>query len=720
MLIISLPALLYGILHLIGYYHPAYFWGVDQLHYYSSSTFVFFTLIIATTMAISTRTAWILKIEQVIDSRLQGYFKGPYPCRWFNVFFALLFIALAYLFRDRSHFLGDSAKWFTILEYALSESAPLEKISGHHSHLDISGFEYINVQQPLDLFIHFQVYRLGHALWNWAPADAYEWTSCLAGGIYVLVLWEIAACLNTSILRRTTVFAFLITLGSSQFFFGYGESYTLVTLALMLYVWHSLRCLQGHSALIYPTLLLLLAAALHLIALSLLPSWLYLLWHDKGRLGSFLKRPKVYLPLLVAGSLIGLYVYVEFYRLMHLPLWETGEEGKYALLSIPHFANLSNEILLLSPFGLVWGIAFLVRRTASTPACSFMGWATLGTSALIAVHYISMGGRDWDLMALPGLFYSLWGILYLESSTQREERFRRVRWAVLPMMTLHTVFWIGINSSPERAIDRLGNLLKFFPNQALHYQYYTLGHYHLNIRQDSPEKAVHYLREAMRYTPSDNEYRATFYRKNLAKALLSIGNNQEAIDVFEEAYASQPNLFQYESDTTFQCRWAMAYFRRGMDCYYAQGDSAKAFSLWQKTIDKCLQVIQVETSLFALELLGRTFEEMGDFGEAIKAYQRCIDIEQDDVRLSSQYLNLGIAYAKSGNPQKAVEACKQAMHSNPEDHEIRYFLALSYLDLGEVDSAMKEYSILKNLDQRLADSLSIRLDAFHSNPDNAQ
>ncbi len=57
MLIISLPALLYGILHLIGYYHPAYFWGVDQLHYYSSSTFVFFTLIIATTMAISTRTA---------------------------------------------------------------------------------------------------------------------------------------------------------------------------------------------------------------------------------------------------------------------------------------------------------------------------------------------------------------------------------------------------------------------------------------------------------------------------------------------------------------------------------------------------------------------------------------------------------------------------------------------------------------------------------------
>ena len=111
---------------------------------------------------------------------------------------------------------------------------------------------------------------------------------------------------------------------------------------------------------------------------------------------------------------------------------------------------------------------------------------------------------------------------------------------------------------------------------------------------------------------------------------------------------------------------------------------------------------------------------MGNFDEAIKAYQRCIDIEQDDVRLSSQYMNLGIAYAKSGNPQKAVEACRQAMRSNPEDHEIRYFLALSYLDLGEVDSAMEEYSILKNLDQRLADSLSIRLDAFHSNPDNAR
>ncbi|MGY8827455.1 MAG: hypothetical protein ACKVJG_26670 [Candidatus Latescibacterota bacterium] len=458
---IVLPLFFYLLLHALGYYYPAHLWGADQLHYYSPWVAALFG-------AVGIGATWCMlhpPSMSRLDEALLSLRCAKVPAALWHGGLVLAFAATAYFFRDRSHLLGDSDKWFSILQHALTGDVSVADIPGHHSRLDIAGYEYINFQQALDLYVHFQVYCLGHALWVWQPSDSYEVLSCLAGGLYSLVLWKIAALLAPDFLQRFSLWSMALAMGSVQYFFGYGESYTLVTLATALYIWCSLHYLQGRFSLLYPTLSLALAGAFHLLSFSLALSWVYLLWRAPGRLGNTIRQPRIYGPLLAAGAGSAAYVYFNIYRSMHMPLWDAGERGFYAILSIPHWANWANELLLLGPFGAVWGLAFLFSRRAATPQGSFLGWAALGTSSLLFVHYISMGGRDWDLMAFPALACMLWGANCLQTMPENKSAWQQVRWGVLPVLIMHSSLWIGINHTTERAYDRLGNLLKYYPNR---------------------------------------------------------------------------------------------------------------------------------------------------------------------------------------------------------------------------------------------------------------
>jgi len=41
MMLVVLPALFYGFMHILGLYYPARLWGADQLHYYPLPVAVF-------------------------------------------------------------------------------------------------------------------------------------------------------------------------------------------------------------------------------------------------------------------------------------------------------------------------------------------------------------------------------------------------------------------------------------------------------------------------------------------------------------------------------------------------------------------------------------------------------------------------------------------------------------------------------------------------------
>ena len=100
---------------------------------------------------------------------------------------------------------------------------------------------------------------------------------------------------------------------------------------------------------------------------------------------------------------------------------------------------------------------------------------------LFFFHDAYLGARDWDVLALPVLFYTLLGYAAL-CTLPKAAAGRLLRWSVLPIALLHTVLWIGINADQQRALNRLGNLLQR-SGYALHAQAFALGHYHLNLRQ---------------------------------------------------------------------------------------------------------------------------------------------------------------------------------------------------------------------------------------------
>src|SRR3989442_1464954 len=94
--------------------------------------------------------------------------------------------------------------------------------------------------------------------------------------------------------------------------------------------------------------------------------------------------------------------------------------------------------------------------------------------------------------------------------------------------------------------------------------------------------------------------------------------------------------------------------------------------------------------------------ELGRWHEAVTAVQQAIHLKPDD---AEAYYNLGVAYGHLGHWRAAVAALQQAIHLKSDDAEAHLNLGVAYLILGDRDSALEEYTILKTLDQNLANDL---------------
>lgn len=481
-LLVIFPAIGYLGLHVLGFWYPRLLWGTDQFSYYPPVLLLAFIATCIASTAAALHSGLMVSVESAVGDILK---KLPAPSRL--AWPALLVCgATAWIFRVGSHHLGDSQMWFG-------------KVAAFASG-NVTAFPFM---EALDFLIHLEVFRLGYAFFGWQPVDAYALISIASCPVYVTLLWKISHELTSDRLRRITWFAVLITAGTLQFYFGYGESYTLVHLAAAAYALFALRFLAGKCHVAVPAGLLLLAMLLHLMSMCLIPSLAVLLYGD-ARLGSYLRNPKIKWLLVCIGGAASAALYAGLYQHHHLPFWTSPQPGRFPIISWDHALNLVNEVLLLSPFGLVWAAAS-GRRSLVEPARRFLLAALLGGAALVAVHNIVMGGRDWDLMSFPSIFGLLLGIAVIEGSASPSIHSRLVRWAILPAMIWHTTLWIGINHDPGRGLERLGNLLYHTPNQPLHYRAFVRGHYYLNLRDDPAEAARHF-REALELVRPDPTY----------------------------------------------------------------------------------------------------------------------------------------------------------------------------------------------------------------------
>lgn len=96
---------------------------------------------------------------------------------------------------------------------------------------------------------------------------------------------------------------------------------------------------------------------------------------------------------------------------------------------------------------------------------------------------------------------------------------------------------------------------------------------------------------------------------------------------------------------------------------------------------------------------GVTYSNLGHYKEAIEAFKDTIRIKSDCI---TAYVNLGAIYGRLGNHSESIKALEQAIHIKPDDINAHYNLGIVYLAFGDKASALKEYKILKDLDQESA------------------
>lgn len=165
------------------------------------------------------------------------------------------------------------------------------------------------------------------------------------------------------------------------------------------------------------------------------------------------------------------------------------------------------------------------------------------------------------------------------------------------------------------------------------------------------------------------------------------------------------------------------------DILFSQGESALAFSSLQnakevdgkyidaylKTAELSLYVRDYEKTMFNVKqailldklnptayfLRGWALKEQGDTVNAVKDYQKAIELKSD---YEQAYEELGLLYAIKNDPL-AVEYLNSAININNNNYNAMYSLALFYQDNGAIGQALETYQKLLEIKPDHADAL---------------
>jgi tetratricopeptide (TPR) repeat protein len=596
-------------------------WGLSQLAYVP--------LILRWMIIILAFLILVPKVNQVLYHALAGFFnlvdkslKGIN--RYYKyIFFSLISIIPFWFFKAKTHLLGD----------------------GYVRGSEIMARMKFSVTEPLDFYLHALVYRF-------LKLDAYQTytlISCVAGALFVFLALWLSHILGKENREKIFAFVVLVSMGSVQLFFGYIESYSLVYVGIMAYFLFSLWFLEGKCSVIFPSLALLFSISLHLSALYLLPSLIYL-----GMAKSRKEEKTFNFKSVFSITLILLLVGVGFFILSTRNPNQTSPttylislfgspKDPYSLFSFAHLVDMINEQLLLSPAGIIlWAIVIFLARKVNfkDKTVIFFMIVTLFAFLFAFIMDPKLGyARDWDLFSSTGLGYTLLGI-YLGFNYFREAKIKKLNYIIMALtstLLFSTLPWIYVNAQEEKAVERFKALLDLDVKRS-GYGHEILAYYYrdqslVNEEMEEWEKA---------FSVVENER----YIINWGNCYAKLGRYQEAMAMYKKAIQINPNF-------------AISYYNLGEALCY-MGRHEEAIKQYQAAINKDPHFLDAYTNL------GATLFELGRYPEALEVFNSGIRINPDYFPL---YYNIAIAYSKMGKPEDVVPLLRTYLERNPKDYQ---------------------------------------------------
>ncbi len=433
-------------LHVWGTAAPSHLnWGTHVFAFYPAGVTVV-VLLLVLLVAVS-------DVQKILLSYLEQLFRkiSKIPVAVTALLSAGCMVAGAFLFQVKMHLLGDGA----VLLRSNALAAWGDDLNKSFSN------------QPLMRLIYRSLLTVHGSGVVPSPHEIYLWIDIGAGILFIFILFWFFRKLENPVLECFLAGTFLLTSGSTQFFFGYVENYVLQFVIGILFLLSGWLALRGRSHLIVPVICYGIITALHLGFLILAPAVLFLVYWNYRK--EKIKMAAAAAVLLAAG--IGFMVLVGFNVrgfLRHItagsvdflqPLTAIGGNFPYPMFSFWHAWDWFNAGALVAPMGLVIAIpALIVLRKHidwKDPVLIFLLLAA-GCGLLFTwiINFALGMARDWDLFSTFLAPLLVLDVYLLTIPGQVAVR-RYILLVAVVLSAFHWGAWIGINASHDKHLARM-------------------------------------------------------------------------------------------------------------------------------------------------------------------------------------------------------------------------------------------------------------------------
>jgi len=387
-----------------------------------------------------------------------------------------------------------------------------------------------NQPAPLDLLLHWLVYRLFLSLTRDADYLSYQVFSYLAGVIYLISVIIFSLKFFQKNFPRLGFALFLLSLGYVQLFAGYAENYSLIAPALLFWIWGVIESERGrYKVLILSQLVLIL---LHFFFLLLLPITLVLSWPTPKR------RERLILILLALAGigvmLIALFWVQTHYRGLAIFL------SLKRLFSLFHLRAFLNQQILASPGVLILicaGLILSFKEKLKKQELALVISSLILLGFFFTLRPVLGSVRDWDLFSIPAMLYTpALGFLILKRLEANSELALKTILSLILISIFYTLPWLMLNHREEKMTTRIKHHL--IQNQdkerwASSYGFLTLAKY--AKAQSRTEQAKECYQTAIEINPN-----YSVNHREFGIYLWKLGEQESAIKEMEIAHQLNP------------------------------------------------------------------------------------------------------------------------------------------------------------------------------------